>query len=75
MQAKRLLTEKGVYFEEISVAANELLRAEIERRSGRRTVPQIWIEDDHVGGCDELYGLEMAGQLDRLLESQTALEA
>lgn len=66
--AKRLLTEKGVSFSEIDVLANPKRKAEmIERASGGRTVPQIFVGDTHVGGCDELYALERAGKLDPLL--------
>lgn len=66
--AKRLLTEKGISFSEIDVLANPKRKAEmIERADGGRTVPQIFIGDTHVGGCDELYALERAGKLDPLL--------
>ena len=66
--AERLLTEKGVSFSEIDVLANPKRKAEmIERASGGRTVPQIFVGDTHVGGCDELYALERAGKLDPLL--------
>jgi glutaredoxin 3 len=65
--AKRLLDRKGVQYDEIAVDANYALRAEMEQRSGRYTVPQIWIGAHHVGGCDDLYALERAGQLDALL--------
>lgn len=67
MMAKRLLTEKGVAFEEIRVDCNPELRAEMMRLSGRRTVPQIFIDDFHVGGCDDLYALDQQGKLDPLL--------
>lgn len=67
MMAKRLLTEKGVAFEEIRVDYNPELRAEMMRLSGRRTVPQIFIDDFHVGGCDDLYALDQQGKLDPLL--------
>lgn len=66
--AKRLLTQKGVSFEETNVHSNPDKRAEMTQRSnGGRTVPQIFIGDIHVGGCDELYDLERAGKLDQLL--------
>lgn len=65
--AKRLLTKKGVAFDEIDVGARPALRAEMEERSGRQTVPQIWIGDAHVGGCDDLYALDDAGRLDPML--------
>ena len=65
--AKRLLERKGVAYREINVANDSQLRIEMEQRSRRRTVPQIWIDDYHVGGCDDLYALERAGKLDPLL--------
>ncbi len=66
--AKRLLKSKGVSFEEYDVLRNPELKPKmIDRASGRVTVPQIFIGDTHVGGCDELYELERAGKLDALL--------
>ena len=66
--AKRLLTQKGINFAEISLAQHPEKRAEMMQRSnGGRTVPQIFIGDTHVGGCDDLYALENAGKLDALL--------
>lgn len=66
--AKQLLTRKGVAFEEINVMGNPTLRAELQvKAGGRNTVPQIWIDDKHVGGCDDLYELDAAGQLETLL--------
>lgn len=66
--AKRLLTSKGAAFVEISVAGDPGRRQEMmERSGGRYTVPQIFIGDVHVGGCDDLYALERAGKLDPLL--------
>ena len=67
-QAKRLLKQKAMSYEEIDVGGRPDLREEIFQRSGgRRTVPQIWIGDLHVGGCDDLYALEASGKLDELL--------
>ena len=69
-RAKRLLAQKGVEFTEIDVDGNPERRAEmVQRASGRRTVPQIFIDGRHVGGCDDLYALEQAGKLDPLLEA------
>ncbi|MEL6101918.1 MAG: glutaredoxin 3 [Pseudomonadota bacterium] len=66
--AKRLLNEKGVSFAEVNVLANPERKAEmIQRAKGGRTVPQIFIGDTHVGGCDDLYALERSGKLDPLL--------
>ncbi|MCG7623795.1 MULTISPECIES: glutaredoxin 3 [unclassified Epibacterium] len=66
--AKRLLNQKGVSFSEIDVLADPDRKAEmIQRADGGRTVPQIFIGEIHVGGCDELYALDRAGKLDPLL--------
>lgn len=68
MRAKQLLASKGVEFQEICVDGQPKVRAEMTRLAGGRTsVPQIWIGDTHVGGCDELYACARAGQLDALL--------
>jgi glutaredoxin 3 len=66
--AERLLLEKGVRVEKVRVDLAPARRAEMVRKSGRRTVPQIWIGERHVGGCDDLYALEREGKLDPLLE-------
>lgn len=66
--AKRLLTSKGAAFVEISVAGDPAgRRAMSERAGGRTTVPQIFIDDRHIGGCDDLHALDGAGGLDPLL--------
>lgn len=68
VRAKALLKQKGAAFEEIDVFADAEARAEMEAKSeGRKTVPQIFVGDVHVGGCDDLYALESAGRLDPLL--------
>ena len=68
LSAKDLLRRKGVAFLEINGAGEPQRRAEmIARANGRTTVPQIFVGDKHVGGCDDLYALEEAGELDRLL--------
>jgi glutaredoxin 3 len=68
-RARQLLDRKAVAFTEINLEARPAARAEmIERSGGRRTVPQIFVGDIHVGGSDELYALEAAGELDRLLQ-------
>ena len=67
--AKRLLNQKGAEFEEINVGMSAAKRAEMqERAGGRHTVPQIFIGNRHIGGCDELYALDKQGGLDPLLE-------
>jgi glutaredoxin 3 len=65
--ARRLLTAKQVEFREIDVEQDPARRTEMETRSGRHTVPQIFIGDHHVGGFDDLSALERAGRLDTLL--------
>ena len=65
--AKALLTEKGVAFTDIEITGNAALTAEMEQRSGRHTVPQIFIGDLHIGGGSDLAALDAAGDLDPLL--------
>ena len=66
--AKRLLNSKGVSFTEIDVLADPKRKAEmIDRAGGARTVPQIFVGETHVGGCDDLYALDRSGKLDPLL--------
>ena len=67
-RAKSLLQQKQLVFSEINVEEDEKFREEMIARSNRRTVPQIFIGDKHVGGCDELYALERSGDLDRLIQ-------
>lgn len=67
-RAKKLLESKGVSFEEIDISTGGPRRAEmLERAGGRQTVPQIFIDGEHVGGCDDLVALDRAGRLDPLL--------
>ena len=66
--AERLLVAKGVQIDKVRVDLEPERRAEMTKKSGRRTVPQIWIGERHVGGCDDLYALERAGELDPLLK-------
>lgn len=68
-RALDLLERKGAQFEAINVEERPGARDEMMARSGRRTVPQIFIGDTHVGGCDDLYALDAAGGLDPLLKS------
>ena len=68
IRAKRLLEKKGVSYEELKVDINpELVEEAVEKSGGLRTVPQIFIEDYHVGGCDELYALDAENKLNDLL--------
>jgi glutaredoxin 3 len=74
--AKALLRRKGVDFTEIDVAGDRALRARmVDRAGGRTTVPQIFIGDTHVGGCDDLYALDDAGGLDPLLARVNGVRA
>jgi len=69
--AKRLLKSKDVSFTEYNIQTNPKLKPEmIERAEGARTVPQIFIGEEHVGGCDELYALEREGKLDSMLAAE-----
>ncbi|AFY41592.1 glutaredoxin 3 [Nostoc sp. PCC 7107] len=68
IRAKMLLRWKGVNFTEYKIDGDEAARAKMaERANGRRTVPQIFINNQHVGGCDDIYQLDTKGQLDSLL--------
>ena len=72
-RAKKLLSTKGVDFEEIDVMMRPGRKREMVQRAGGRTsVPQIFINDEHIGGCDELYALEAAGKLDERLQPEVA---
>jgi glutaredoxin 3 len=67
-RAKQLLTRKGAAFTEIDVMSDSQRRTEMTTRAqGRQTVPQIFIDGNHIGGCDELHALDRAGGLDPLL--------
>jgi glutaredoxin 3 len=68
MRAKALLRSKAVQFDDIDVTNDPALRAKmVELAGGRRTVPEIFINGEIIGGCDELYALERSGELDLLL--------
>jgi glutaredoxin 3 len=67
VRAVNLLNTKGVGFKEIDVEHSPQLREEMEQKAKRKTVPQIFIGDVHVGGCDDMYELEDRGRLDVLL--------
>ena len=67
VRARILLEGKGVVFEDIAIDGNPALRQEMVEKSMAYSVPQIWIGDQHIGGCDELYQLERQGELDALL--------
>ena len=68
MRALRLLESKKIAYKEIDVSLNSKLRAEMRQRAGgRSSVPQIFIDGNHVGGCDDLYALDASGRLDDML--------
>ena len=69
-RARMLLEDKGIAFEEYEISGDSEKRAEmIQRANGRTTVPQIFIDDRHVGGSDDLYALERDGKLDPMLQA------
>ena len=70
VRAKRLLAERGIPFEELDVGDDAALRADVMRRTGRRTVPQIFIDGRSIGGFEELAKLDAAGELTALREQQ-----
>lgn len=67
VKAKNLLKRKGLNYEEIIVNTDEIKQNMIKKSNGRMTVPQIFIGEYHVGGCDDLHALESDGKLDKLL--------
>ena len=67
VQAKRLLDRKGLAYDEIDVTYDSARRMAMIKASGRRTVPQIFIDERPIGGFDELYALEQSGELDGML--------
>ncbi len=70
-RAKKILTAKGASFEEIDIMVEPLRKSEmIEKSGGRISVPQIFIGDRHIGGCDDLMNLDTQGELDKLLHAQ-----
>jgi glutaredoxin 3 len=70
IRAKELLRSKGVNFIEYSIDGDEAARVQMARRAnGGRSVPQIFINEHHVGGCDDIYELDWQGKLDQLLAS------
>lgn len=68
VRAKSLLQRKGVAFEEIKISDDKTREEMIQKSGGRMTVPQIFIDDLHIGGCDDLYELESQGKLNELLK-------
>lgn len=71
--AKDLLRRKGAAFEEVDLTGRADLRADLRNKAGgRNTVPQIWIGEMHVGGCDDLHALDRSGKLDTLLADKSS---
>ena len=70
VRAKALLNSKDVAYQELAVDSDQGLRREMIQKSKRTSVPQSWIGDTHVGGCDELFLLERKGTLDNMLQNQ-----
>lgn len=74
IRAKNLLNNKGVEFIEYSIDGDEVARAKMaQRANGRRSLPQIFINDDHIGGCDDIHALDSQGKLDVLLTATKSL--
>ena len=67
-RAQGLLAKKGLAYRVVDIDEDAKLREEMIARSGRRTVPQVFIGDKHVGGCDDLFALEGSGELDRMIQ-------
>lgn len=68
IRAREFLDGKGVAYKDIAVDHDPRMRREMMERSGRNTVPQIWIGEQHIGGCDDMLQLERQGRLDELFE-------
>ncbi|RCJ40368.1 glutaredoxin 3 [Nostoc punctiforme NIES-2108] len=74
IRAKSLLKNKGVEFIEYSIDGDEAARNKMaQRANGRRSLPQIFINDNHVGGCDDIHALDSQGKLDELLTSSKSV--
>jgi len=73
IRAKHLLKQKGIDFTEYSIDGDEAARTQMSQRAkGRRSLPQIFINDRHIGGCDDIYDLDAEGGLDALLQESPA---
>ena len=74
IRAKSLLKNKGIEFIEYSIDGDEVAKNKMaQRANGRRSVPQIFINDDHIGGCDDIHDLDSQGKLDELLTSSNSV--
>ncbi|MEL7331512.1 MAG: glutaredoxin 3 [Cyanobacteria bacterium J06560_2] len=67
IRAKALLDRKGAEYKEYCIDGDEAARAQMAERAGRRSLPQIFIDDKHIGGCDDIHALDRKGELDTLL--------
>lgn len=74
VRARRLLEKKGVAFREIKIDQSPELRAEMEQLSQRRTIPQIFIHGQHIGGFDDMAALDSRGELDKLLAATSRID-
>jgi glutaredoxin 3 len=73
IRAKRLLDQKGIEYTEYAIDGDEVARSEMsDRANGRRSLPQIFINDHHVGGCDDLFALDAKGGVEPLLAATSA---
>jgi glutaredoxin 3 len=73
IRAKHLLNQKGIDFTEYSIDGDEAARTQMSQRAkGRRSLPQIFINDRHIGGCDDIHDLDAEGGLDALLQESPA---
>ena len=68
VKAKMLLAKKGVEYQEVDASPDDVRDDMIQKSGGKRSVPQIFINNQHIGGCDDLYALESKGELDNLLK-------
>lgn len=69
IRAKALLDRKGAEYTEYCIDGDEAARSKMAERAGRRSLPQIFIDDKHIGGCDDIHALERKGKLDQLLSA------
>ena len=74
-RAKAVLDSKGVQYKEIDISTDTTLQAEMIKRSNRRTVPQIFIDGEHIGGSDDLMRIKQTGELDKLIAKEAELAA
>lgn len=70
LSAKSLLKRKGVAFEEVDVSRNPTLREEMTRMAGSHTVPQVFVDERHIGDCSEIHALDKEGRLDALIQGE-----